>query len=206
MQKINTHDGEISYKVTAKYRLFLILTSFSTFSLANGTCDMKVTKELEYCVKNHFSVSESQLTSKFLEIGKLLHGKDKSQLLNAQKFWLKYRHSFCQKAFDEINPGAEAGIEKWSCIDNVTAIRIAELRYISGEVDMDEFFRSLEFISRQYEGGDMSAVIRKMGTLSAYAGDKDWSDYVNENCKVTHSKVLEERDVCIARQNFYKTW
>jgi hypothetical protein len=71
---------------------------------------------------------------------------------------------------------------------------------------MRDFSHALAFMANAYEGGDQSKVIYKLISDTPDANSQDWKRYVDANCKMTHAKLHEENDVCVARMNFYKNW
>jgi hypothetical protein len=88
----------------------------------------------------------------------------------------------------------------------VTRVRLGELQYIDSGVSDNSFSHSINLVSKTYKGGDISKVIKKLGDLPSASLDPGWTLYVEANCKLTHSRLHEEKDVCIARQNFSKDW
>lgn len=173
---------------------------------AGSMCDESVTRELKSCAKNNFDLSNKELNSEYSTIMSRFQSRDKDSLRETQRLWIKYKEAYCQAAFDAVSPGEEAAIDKWTCLDSVTRVRLGELQYINSGVSDNSFSRSINFISKTYEGGDISKVITKLGDLPSASLDPRWTLYVEANCKLTYSRLHEEKDVCIARQNFSKDW
>jgi uncharacterized protein YecT (DUF1311 family) len=184
----------------------LIFFSLTRLAIADSTCDGSITRELEACAKNNFYLSDRNLNTEYLTAMSKMQGKDKDNLRDAQRLWIRYKVAYCQNAFDAVSPGEEAGIDKWACLDRTTNVRFRELQYIDSKIDMRSFFQSITSIANIYEGGDLGKVIKKLKNLPSATVDQSWMSYVEANCKITYSTLLEENDVCIARQNFFKEW
>jgi uncharacterized protein YecT (DUF1311 family) len=182
----------------------LIFFSLTGPVVANSTCNGNITRELEACAKNNFYSSDKDLNTEYLTVISKMQGKDKDDLRDAQRLWIKYKAEYCRKAFDAVSPGEEAGIDKWACLDRTTNVRFRELQYIDSKIDMRIFFQSITVVANIYEGGDSEKVIKKMKDLPSATVDRSWMSYVEANCNITHSTHHEENDVCIARQNFFK--
>src|ERR1700710_1112526 len=104
-------------------------------------CDESVTRELESCAKNNFDLSNKELNSEYSKVISRFQSKD------------------------AVSPGEEAGIDKWIYLDSVTRVRMGELQHIVSGISDNSFSRSINFISKTYEGGDISKVIKKLGDL-----------------------------------------
>jgi len=186
--------------------LGFVLVTLARSVLANSTCDGNITRELEACARENFYLSDKNLNAEYRAVWLKLEAKDKDNLRDTHRLWIKYKITYCQKAFDEVSPGEEAGIDRWACLDRTTDVRLREMQYIDSKIDMRSFFQALTFIAQTYEQGDIGKVVKKLKDLPSAAGDRDWTSYVEANCEMTYSLLREEKDICVARQNFFKEW
>ncbi|TKC78925.1 DUF1311 domain-containing protein [Trinickia terrae] len=130
----------------------ILIFSGSVFS--KMVCDSQVTSEIESCARSNFQLADKDLNEKYRGLIGKFDGVDRENLRSAQRYWVVYKDRYCEAAFDATNPGAEAAVEKWACLESVTAERTRELGYIDASSDMTGFYRALTFVARYYEGGD----------------------------------------------------
>ncbi|SEB00741.1 lysozyme inhibitor LprI family protein [Paraburkholderia sartisoli] len=183
--------------------LIFFLSIFSSATTAGSLCNSNVTRELEACAKSNFESSDVQLNIKYKTLFSKFSGRNKDMLINSQREWIQYKEKSCQATYDATNPGEEAGIEKWTCLDNLTKIRTKELQYLDSGSGMDEFFHAVDIVSKFYEAGDRNKFIDKLADKASSKGDPIWNFYIVENCKLAASRLHEEKKDCMARQGFY---
>ncbi|CAB3788561.1 lysozyme inhibitor LprI family protein [Paraburkholderia caffeinilytica] len=182
----------------------LLISILSSTAIADPICDSIITRELEQCVRVNFESSDRNLNSAYKILAQKLSPQQRKILLTSQREWVIYKEKICQAVYDFITPGQEAGIEKWSCLDEITKTRSRELRYIDSASGMNEFFRAADIVSKLYEGGDRSRFIDKLTNMALENSDSHWNYYITENCKLLAARFHEEKRECIARQVFYE--
>jgi len=182
----------------------LLLLAFSRVAMAETLCNSKVTRELETCAKNNFELSDKQLNGAYKDIALKFSEGDRQTLMKAQRAWVAYKEKTCQGAYDATSPGEEAGVDKWTCLDEITKTRTRELQYLDTSSDMTDFFHATDVVSKYYEGGDRSRFIEKLANKALVNDDVNWNLYVTENCKLTASRFNEDKKDCMARQSFYR--
>ncbi|WP_341317367.1 lysozyme inhibitor LprI family protein [Paraburkholderia sp. IMGN_8] len=182
--------------------LFLI----SNAAHSRPVCGSPVTREIETCAESNFKEADAELNRVYQALGKKWVEGDRKQLQQAQRYWIQYKTKYCQAAFDETSPGQEAGIDKWACLESVTFTRTRELLFLDNSYSMKDFKRALTFMANEYENGNEGQVLNKLARDMPDGKNQDWLRYVEANCQMTHTKLREEHDVCVARMNFYKNW
>ncbi|MEX3899159.1 DUF1311 domain-containing protein [Paraburkholderia sp. JPY432] len=173
-------------------------------SMAYTACTGGVTFDLEACAKINFEESDKYLNSNYKSLFATLSEGDRDVLVKAQRKWVSYKESTCQGAYDATFPGEEAGIDKWSCLDQITRARKRELEYLKSGIGGDEFFRAADIVSKFYEHGKRENFISKLVNEFSKDSDSKWREYVSNNCALAISRVHDQKDQCVARQEFYK--
>src|ERR1700761_1507358 len=187
-----------------KILITLILVVASACAKASQSmCIGNVTEELEACAKANFEYSDQILNLTYNDLAAKLSPADKSALIQAEKAWLAYKDSTCQGAYNATSPGDEAGIDKWTCLDQITRARTGEMQYLKTGIGELGFYQALDIVPKLYEGGSRDKFISKLTGIFSRSDDKNWRSYVENNCKLAVVRVHEDKSVCIARQVFY---
>lgn len=189
-----------------KYVLILTAIFFSRMVVAKSVCDSQVTREMERCAKANYEEADTMLNRQYTNLKNYLSDAEKNKLQETQRYWVSYKTRYCQDAFKVTNPGSEASLEMWSCLESVTDSRNKELSYIYSSSSMKDFDSALTFMANEYENGDRSKVVAKLTRDVQDANSPDWRRYVDSNCKITNQNLGEDHDSCVARMNFYKNW
>jgi uncharacterized protein YecT (DUF1311 family) len=190
-------------------RISVILTGLfilSNSAHSKSVCDSQITRDIETCAKSNFKETDAELNRFYQALGKKWVEADRKKLQQAQRYWIQYKTRYCQVAFDETSPGQEAGIDKWAYLESVTSTRTRELLFLDNSYSMSDFKQALNFMANEYENGNVGQVLNKLSRDTPDGNNQDWFRYVEANCQMTHAKLREEHDVCVARMNFYKNW
>jgi uncharacterized protein YecT (DUF1311 family) len=188
-----------------KIILLLIITFTSLCAKASQSmCTGNVTKELEACARVNFEYSDKNLNLAYDDLARKLSAADKGILVRTEKEWLTYRGTTCQGVFDAISPGEEAGIDKWTCLDQITRARTEEIQYSNAGIGALGFYKALDVVPKLYEAGSREKFISKLMDVYVKDENKDWRSYVEGNCKLAVSRLREDRSDCVARQAFYR--
>ena len=189
-----------------KKTIALALIAFTSLcaEASLSMCTSNVTKELEACAKANFDYSDKALNIAYNDFAAKLPAADKGILVRSEKEWLAYKEATCQGAFDATSLGEEAGIDKWTCLDQITRARVEEIQYLNAGIGALGFYKALDVVPKLYEGGSRDRFFAKL--MDAYTKDenKNWRAYVDDNCKLAVSKLNEDRSDCVARQAFYR--
>ncbi|QAU24625.1 DUF1311 domain-containing protein [Dyella sp. M7H15-1] len=183
--------------------LSVFILSLPNLAGAGVLCNGKTTHALEECAQSNFKLSDDQLNVFYKDFSSKLSRDQKALLVDAQREWIKYKESTCQAAYDATSPGEEAGIDKWTCLDEVTRARINELHYLDSGIGGDSFLHAVDVVAKLYEGGNRDRFIEKLSKQPASKDDQHWGAYVSKNCILAVQRLHEERNLCVARQNFY---
>nr|WP_249203630.1 lysozyme inhibitor LprI family protein [Burkholderia ambifaria] len=181
-----------------------MLISSAAFSKA--ACNGQTNAELTDCAQTNYEAADKILNRSYNDFLGKSTAPEKQNLIAAQRAWVTYKEKYCNAAFDATTPGAEASIDKWTCLTSVTEARTNEIRYLESSIGMDDFRRSLAVMANLYENGDTTKVIYKLTKNTSDGNNPNWVKYVDLNCKMTAAKLHEERNVCTARLNFFKNW
>jgi uncharacterized protein YecT (DUF1311 family) len=182
---------------------FTLIFCLPGIASAYTACTSSITRELETCAKNNFEESDKSMTVAYRNLAGALSAGDKTILLKTQRAWILYKQATCQGAYDATFPGEEAGIDKWTCLNEITRARKHELEYLSSGVGGDEFFRAADKVSKLYEHGNRGNFVSKLVNEFSKESDAAWHEYVINNCILATSRVQDARDECVARQQFY---
>ncbi|WP_081074742.1 lysozyme inhibitor LprI family protein [Burkholderia cepacia] len=113
----------------------MALVSGSAFS--KTACIGQINTELTACAQENYKSADAALNNTYKDALGKINSTDKQNLISAQRAWVAYKDKYCSSAFDATSPGAEASIDKWSCLTSVTESRTSEIRYISSSIGMD---------------------------------------------------------------------
>lgn len=189
---------------TKHLSVFLVVIFSLSSANAEMLCSGKTTRELEACAKSNYELYDKKLNDSYQKLTDKLTNNEKNNLVDAERSWVKYKEAICQGAFDATSPGAEAGIDKLSCLIETTRARIREINYIASGIGGDEFRHAADIVAKIYENGDREKFIEKLIETSKTPSDSNWSAYVKFNCQLATSRLHEEYRDCSARQNFYR--
>jgi uncharacterized protein YecT (DUF1311 family) len=190
------------FKITIVF--ISIFCFFSTWASATSICSSNITKDLENCAKSNYELADQDLNKRYREIIFKLSEVDRNLLITAQREWVKYKERTCQEAYESTSPGREAGIDRWTCLDQITRTRTSEINYIDSGTGGDDFFRAVDVVSKYYEQGDHSRFIARLVADLDKDGSSDWRQYVSQTCTLAVRRTHEEKNTCIARQQFYR--
>jgi uncharacterized protein YecT (DUF1311 family) len=173
-------------------------------AMARSLCTGNITHEIEVCAKNNFEEADGILNENYKSLVSRLSSQQRQMLVNAEREWAKYKDMTCQGAYDSTNPGEEAGIDKWSCLDQITRTRNRELVFIDVGIGSDDFFKSAEIVAKFYENGNENRFIDRLVNKENENDDASWASYVKLNCALAVVRIHEDEKTCVARQYFYR--
>ncbi|WP_158683363.1 lysozyme inhibitor LprI family protein [Burkholderia sp. BE12] len=185
---------------------FFVLVMISSAAFSKVVCNGQTNAELTNCAQTNYEEADKILNRSYSEFLGKAAPLEKQNLILAQRAWVTYKEKYCNAAFDATAPGAEASIDKWTCLTSATEMRTNEIRYLGSSIGMDDFRRSLSVMANLYENGDTNKVISKLIKSTPDGSNPDWVKYVDLNCKMTAAKLREEHNACVARLNFFKNW
>ncbi|MCO8644077.1 DUF1311 domain-containing protein [Burkholderia multivorans] len=186
--------------------VFSVLMLISSVAFSKVVCDGQTNAELTNCAQRNYEAADKILNKSYNEFLSKATPPERQNLIATQRAWVAYKEKYCDAAFDVTSPGAEASIDKWTCLTSATEVRTNEIRYLESSVGMDDFRRSLSVMANLYENGDTTKVISKLIKSTPDGNNPNWVKYVDLNCKMTAAKLQEERNACTARLNFFKNW
>jgi uncharacterized protein YecT (DUF1311 family) len=187
-------------------KIALIILDFISLcaDASQSMCAGSITKEIEACAKKNFDDSDETLNTAYNELAKRLNSSDRRTLIRAEKEWLAYKETTCQEAFDETFPGDEAGIDRWTCLDQITRARIEELHYLNAGIGALGFYKAMDLLPKLYEDGSSEKFVSKLLDIYGKDSNRNWHSYVDDNCKLAVSRLHGSHSECIARQEFYR--
>jgi uncharacterized protein YecT (DUF1311 family) len=123
----------------------------------------------------------------------------KSELLAVQKNWIKLKDGYCNDE-SEGGSGAEAPIDKLSCMKQLTSFRLSELIYLRTGVIGDGFYKAVSVVNEKATAMDYSKAVEYV------AGGVDfgpsWNEYAKKNCAMAQKLYGETPERCMARMRF----
>jgi uncharacterized protein YecT (DUF1311 family) len=187
--------------IKMKYILLLfvlVLKIVFTSAHAEVCSDTNIVK-LKACAEKNYRIVDESLGEKYRQLMEESDGATQSALVSTEKTWIKYKEKYCEI---DLNAGAEAGLDKLSCLIKLTKLRSDELGYLGTGIGMFGFFSHLEFDAKD---SSVSREILVGKLLSKFASSKgsDWLSYVAQNCKMTARLLSEDPSMCVARLTFY---
>ncbi|MCA8037388.1 DUF1311 domain-containing protein [Burkholderia arboris] len=183
-----------------------MLMLVSSVAFSKVVCNGQNNVELASCAQANYDAEDKILNRSYIELIGKITAPEKQNLIATQRAWVAYKEKYCNAAFDATAPGAEASIDKWTCLASVTEARTNEIRYLGSSIGMDDYRRSLTVMANLYENGDVTKVISKLIKNTPDGNNPSWIKYVDLNCKMTAAKLQEDRNACAARLNFFKNW
>ncbi|SAL10258.1 hypothetical protein AWB71_00154 [Caballeronia peredens] len=181
-----------------------IFCCFSNLASAAAICSSNITRELESCAESNFKMADQLLNRQYRELASKLNEEDRTLFVTAQREWVKYKERTCQEAYESTFPGQEAGIDRWACLEQMTRTRTSEITYTDTGIGADGFYRAIDVVSKYYEQGDRNRFIIKLVADSSRDEERDWQMYVRDTCALTIRRTHEDKNICIARQQFYR--
>ncbi|KGC70121.1 hypothetical protein DP57_5996 [Burkholderia pseudomallei] len=189
--------------VRALIFLVLVFLSFNV-SAAQSMCTSNVTKEIEACARKNFEYADSVLNSAYADLASKLSAADRGVLVRAEREWLAYRVATCQDAYDATSPGEEGGVEKWTCFDQITRARADEIQLIGTGIGALGFYKEMDVVPKLYENGAREKFVSKLVGIYSESDADNWRSYVEDNCKLSSSRLHDNKSECVARQVFYR--
>lgn len=181
-----------------------MLISGAAFSRV--VCNVQDNAGLINCTQKNYEAADRILNGGYNEFIRKATPLERKNIIATQRAWITYKEKYCDAAFDAVSPGAEASIDKWTCLTSATEVRTNEIRYLESSIGMDDFRRSLSVMANLYENGDATKVISKLIKNTPDGNNPSWIKYVDLNCKMVAARLHEERNTCTARLNFFKNW
>lgn len=101
-------------------RYFLLTFIFfgSIYSLSAQT-----QLEMNMAASEEFKIADKQLNLTYNKLIKLLEPKEKSQLVDVQKSWIKYKEAHCKFEADQYEGGSIQPLIWYSCLQKITEQR-----------------------------------------------------------------------------------
>jgi uncharacterized protein YecT (DUF1311 family) len=151
------------------------------------------------CSQAAFVKIDKVLNDQYKALSLELDASLKSELLAVQKDWIKLKEGYCNDE-GEGGAGAEAPIDKLSCIKQLTSFRLSELIYLRTGVIGDGFYKAVSVVNEKATAMDYSKAVEYV------AGDVDfgplWNGYAEKNCAMTQKLYGEAPERCMARMRF----
>ncbi|WP_082073196.1 lysozyme inhibitor LprI family protein [Pseudomonas sp. LFM046] len=183
-------------QLLVKICLALSVIKFGS-AFAGEKCQSESTKKEDIlkCVAISHAIVDGMLNDRYRAIIGDKGFKYKDLLVEGERLWINYRESRCKYIYDSIYPGAEAEIERGSCVLSLTYSRLLELIYIESSVKEASFERFLggvkelerDSVKKAYDSLDMTVI------------DIDGGKYFSKNCELINALYGEDEAACIER-------
>jgi uncharacterized protein YecT (DUF1311 family) len=172
---------------------------------ASEACDPSgvTNAEIIVCANMGYSKINDILNEQYKELKSgLSDASRQSQLLDAQRAWIKFRDKSCSNVYESESPGAEAPIAKLACLGELTSVRVVELIYLRSGYRADGFATAVSAVAKP-TGVDASSRTRAVKVLEGGASYSSlFDDYAEKNCSMASDLYLEEKSLCVSRMKF----
>lgn len=112
-----------------KYTFALLLIAF----LSSFDAVAQTQAEMNRTAQNDFKKADAQLNTLYQKVMKILSGKEKHLMIQAQKDWIKFRDSHCKFEIEQYEGGSIQPLMYATCLTEKTKQRIADLKAILEE-------------------------------------------------------------------------
>ncbi len=177
--------------------------SVSAASLnAKETCnpDSFTNPDLIICGQQSFEKVDAVLNEQYKKTLASLSPADRKQLTDVQRRWVRFKEAYCEDLYQAVLPGAEAPIDKITCLAQTTTARLGELIYLQTGMPNDGFYKAASLMAGQDRESGLKASINLLG-----GGDFDdpvWKQYADGQCEMSFRLFREDLAYCAVRMRF----
>lgn len=177
--------------------------SVSAASLnAKETCnpDSFTNPDLIICGQQSFEKVDAVLNEQYKKTLASLSPADRKQLTDVQRRWVRFKEAYCEDLYQAVLPGAEAPIDKLTCLAQTTTARLGELIYLQTGMPNDGFYKAASLMAGQDRKSGLKASINLLG-----GGDFDdpvWKQYADGQCEMSFRLFREDLAYCAVRMRF----
>ena len=117
---------------------FLCFNSIATaqhMNSASAPCrDVAITVAMENCFDKAYKAADSGLNQMYSQISQVLQPDDLQRLKVAQRIWIQFRDATCTAESSLYNGGTASAPAYSACLEELTRLRIKDLRTMYGWV------------------------------------------------------------------------
>ncbi|OOL37453.1 hypothetical protein BOO94_13790 [Pseudomonas sp. FSL W5-0299] len=170
--------------------------------MAKETCnpDSFTNPDLIICGQQSFEKVDAVLNEQYKKTLASLSPADRKQLTDVQRRWVRFKEAYCEDLYQAVLPGAEAPIDKLTCLAQTTTARLGELIYLQTGMPNDGFYKAASLMAGQDRESGLKASINLLG-----GGDFDdpvWKQYADGQCEMSFRLFREDLAYCAVRMRF----
>ncbi len=174
----------------------------SVSAIAKETCnpDSFTNPDLITCGQQSFEKVDAVLNEQYKKTLASLSPADRKQLTDVQRRWVRFKEAYCEDLYQAVLPGAEAPIDKLTCLAQTTTARLGELIYLQTGMPNDGFYKAASLMAGQDRKSGLKASINLLG-----GGDFDdpvWKQYADGQCEMSFRLFREDLAYCAVRMRF----
>ncbi|MEO0541231.1 MAG: lysozyme inhibitor LprI family protein [Cyanobacteria bacterium P01_A01_bin.105] len=157
--------------------------------------------DINACAHANYTVSDRLLNQVYQTLRSGLSAENKTQLTTAEQAWINFRDAQCEFERSRFEGGSIAPLILSSCLEQITDLRIDELRAQSGATQTYETADArLNQVYQELEGLMDDSV-----WPSFQAVQIDWLAYRDANCAYEDDATLFTEEQCLARMTVLRT-
>ncbi len=174
----------------------------SNYALAENLCNREniTNPEIIKCSQETFKKIDETLNEQYRHLIENLDEKQKNNLIQTQRAWIKFKEKYCDDAYESVNYGNEASIDRLSCLTQITSTRLSELIYLRTGVINDGFYKAVSIVNKKITNYDYKQAVAILGGDGDFG--KPWENYATKHCSMTLAIYKEDNTRCISRMRF----
>lgn len=185
-----------------QFKLILFIVLASDYALADNDCNREnsTNPEIIKCSQESLNKIDEAINEQYRILIEMYDGKQKKDLMQAQRSWIKFKEQYCDDVYDSVYPGHEAPIDKLSCLTQITSTRFSELIYLRTGVISDGFYKAVSIVNKKFTNYNYEQAVNIIGGDSNFG--ELWENYTMSHCAMTLALYKEDSKMCTARMRF----
>lgn len=183
-------------------KLAPILLLSPSYAFSENLCNREsiTNPEIIKCSQEAFKKIDKTLNEQYRNLIKEIDEKQKNNLVQTQRAWIKFKENHCGDAHEVVNYGNEASIDRISCLTQITSTRLSELIYLRTGVINDGFYKAVSIVNKKITNYDYNQAMTILGGSGDFG--EPWENYATKHCSMTLSIYKEDNKRCISRMRF----
>ncbi len=157
--------------------------------------------DINACARNNYAVSDRTLNQVYQTLRSNLSAADTAKLTSAEQAWIEFRDAQCEFERSRFDGGSIAPLILSSCLEQITDLRIEELRaqtgatqpYDTADAQLNQTYQELRNVMDDAVWPNFQAV------------QVDWLTYRDANCTYEADATLFTEDQCLSRMTAQRT-
>ncbi|MEO1590331.1 MAG: lysozyme inhibitor LprI family protein [Cyanobacteria bacterium J06632_22] len=157
--------------------------------------------DINTCARANYTVSDRSLNQVYQTLRSTLSSEDKAKLTTAEQAWIEFRDAQCEFERSRFDGGSIAPLILSSCLEQITDLRIDELRAQTGSTQSYEAADTR--LNQVYQ--ELRAVMDASVWPRFQAVQVDWLAYRDANCTYEADATLFTEEQCLSRMTALRT-